>query len=278
MPIFKCTLEFETGSGSGWREVLYRNATSPGEALDRTEIAREIRRNALSNKPSFWIPVIKVAVDGFPRDGGIRTFPYSASRGLFADPGLFAGGAGTPTGQVAANFRVFAGPTLWRSYLLRGIPLGQIDSAGRIIRDNWFRAADVYFAHLVANGWGIRKKIRGAPSQVSALSVVGNHRLSCTTAAAIAGLARRSIVEVSTTDGISRANSLWRVDRVTGASFVTFPKKAKMFGTWTENTGTVEVITYEAVNFTNYEPIRGTSKKTGRPSGVPAGRSRSRAG
>jgi hypothetical protein len=263
---------FFTGTGDqGWTEEFWRSgddvrAILAGPAL---ALATERRKCLPTN---YQLSYMRASKDDPPRDADFSA-PFGSGDGQLPIPA----GSTTEPPNVAVNLRVWATPAHWRSYLVRGLLRGTISASNGFVATSPGGAAIITYGNYLAsqgNGWQIKTQTRAAPIQVPAITMLGSRRLVITLAGAVNPFAVGDQVVLKNAEGIYPVNHQWRVAAVAGQTITTQRQIRNLVGEYEPNTGFAIPVVYGLIGMDLAKPLRGTSRNTGRPSYVPAGKQR----
>jgi len=279
MADYRATLFFEAaaaGGGVGWSESWYRIAATHNDVVGPLNDLKEKRRGCLS--ANWRIRYGRISDLDKPRDALPLAYGPGDSEGLLGVPGPLA----DPTPRAQYYDAVYARATTVgyahrRSIHLRGIssdailPSGQIDDTAI-----WFARFDLFRTYLLSSDWMIRFQSGGGvvngifvvePTPAETRSVRLIHPTGWT------GLTPGDDLLLSGASAGYPINGVWRVRQAIGVNLDTYPKRRNVdfpgSGVVTVN---VKNLFYLLGEIASIEVIRGVSKKTGRPFGLPRGR------
>lgn len=275
---------------SGWSETLWRNVDEDPATLLTSLVGVGLtpptipylydRRRLLT--PGWRIDGVKV----YPITGGrivaSKSFPGNSQVGLFET------GSATEEQQPYDRllWKMVATGGHSRGCRVGGIHATVVDPGGNYTGEPAFDVAfeSFFIANLVANNFGLRfgtitspyvindvttdnAVIAGASPRTPVLVIAGN---------VSAVFAAGTTVRISQCSSPARLNGQWRVDTVAVVGGNTqvrlFPKRSlTVTGAYTAGAFAV-AITFGVVSMTTGSPVRGVSRKAGRPSGLPRGR------
>lgn len=275
---------------AGWSETLWRNVDeSPDTLLNAicgtVGVPPTIpylidRRNLMTE--GWRIDGVKV----YPITGGRissqKTIPGSEGKGLY-----LIGASDTqqqPYDRLMWKMNASGGHS--RACRLGGISSDIVDPGGNYTSPVLWNAEfySEFVANLVTAQFGLRYGTLGVTRQI--LDLVFDNTIlagsSPRTPALVVDGNRTAqfqpgtVVRVSGVNGTARANGQWTVDRslVDGANtnvFLRAKRTTAVSGAY-DFGGYVVDITYAVAAMTSGNPVRGVSRKAGRPSGLPRGR------
>lgn len=271
MANFRVSLFIEWGK-QGWTENFYLDASDRVKAEQVAGALVQARRPLLSKTAN--VAYARVVVPGPPRDASF--FSYGAFLGSGGWPvNAETTAAGDEISQAAVNCRVFAGPNVWRSWLVRGLPQEAIDHSSPVaFVTPIYRAALVtFFQFLFANGFQIRSQNLGANAIVDAVTFIANKLSTLTFVGAIpAGVVPGSVIQLAYGVGVSNFNGTWRVLATASPALRVYSKIKQQLGTYIAQSAVGRLVTYTYGAMTALSVVGPTSRRTGRPSYQPRGK------
>lgn len=288
---FKVTWMFKGAGNTGWSEVWYdANAATQLAALTKADTQLKAARLGILCSVHSLIAIRASQVDNI-RDSQVKSYSATQGAGL-APPGSLGVGDWGPGAQesfptqVALLIRMEAGALNRRMFLARGVPLTMFDV------NNVYSPTAASLAALAAfgtaftgpSGYQLQTQTAGGAQFPTAVTIANSGltvSIVLPNAAAPAGWAPGSIVRLSAMRGTYFLNGNWRIATIApnlpvGSTTVTFFPKNRPIVTPPLNAGIAKLLTNTYVNYTASIPLRGGSRKTGRPFGLSRGRSRVR--
>lgn len=270
MPAYKVTYSFSQGQG-GWTETVYKETPGSHEDVQLQAVALgELRRAFLSHEAS--IDYIRTSIPGRPRDAAFYSYPGNSGQG-----NIHSQNSRAEPRAVATNARVFAGPTRWRSWLLRGLPDVALRASGDLAAAGPYLAGlRAWGRGLVAGGWALQQTNVAGLVQITAISTVLNRLNFVTTNAQLAGVTEGSVVRIEGITSVSNINGNWRIRLAAGAvapfNYYVRPHPALVLGEPSVNQGFMRLVSFTYPGITDMDIIGVTKRDTGRPLYLPRGR------
>jgi hypothetical protein len=286
---------FFTGPGSfGWTETLFDSPGSYTSTLQKADtVWRPARLGVLSNL--FSLRQIRVSDEAINRDSLVKSYTAIQGLGLIAqgtDTNQGGGdwGPASPQAFPAPNallVRLEATAAFRRMFLMRGMPVAAFGGDVVFNPNGTFTGNFIALATALNGQWFLKNLVpTGGPQQASALTVSAS-QLAMTltfpsaTGLAPAGWAPNGILKLSLFRNAAFVNGLWKIFAInpstpdaTHFQVVTFSKRRQIQGTPIPGFATLLIPQFTAISATI--ALRGTTRKTGRPFGLPRGKSRVR--
>lgn len=282
MGLYKCTFFFRSGI-VGWTESYI---TEQGSHLAANNVARKlaVKRMILCGS-GIDLPFIRVsdlAIRGDAFDGGQPGYTTTINKDGFLFVKPKATGETADVGGVATIFTISSqNVTVGRIYA-RGLPDG-FDINDRIFNpdNNWDTAFDAFAAEFAsaAGNWVVLRKSKSTPANtdrvIAALAVLGSNLsiIHTTTVAFVPG-ETVAIRGMKTVDGKRFSGNFIVISSAAGTTTVykTFADPQPVF---TLAKGTIQSATPGTLGTLRISYSRlTTTRKAGRPFGVPVGRRR----
>jgi hypothetical protein len=270
MPIQRCIMSFINGE-HGWTEEFYTSAGDDNAALVLLQRVVPTRLRLLGK--SSYLQFLRCSNIDSARDAA-----FGAVAG-FTGQGQWPTSPSTDWAiNTAINTRLFASPSIWRSYLIRGLgstALTYVTGGGLSPSQDFNTAFANYFAALQAAGIQILQIVKSAASPIQGFVFSPlNQLLQVNTAAAILlptnPIGRLLLKGVL---GVSGVNGVWRLSPLSAPlAYAVLPKKRLQYGTPIVNSGRVYLLGANPATLASYAIVGVTERKTGRPLYLPRGR------
>lgn len=297
MPKTKVTFEYEatvgvgetSGSKQGWSESWYNPTDATADGARFSALLLMNKRIKLLT-PGWTITSIRIAnldaANNLTRKGQLVFVPPLTGRGTYP---------GTKQDEQpydALEVRIDTEPGNHRSFSMRGIPNEIVNAGARFLNPaaweprfaDWASELNGTAGDFLGNHWAIR--VRGTPFTFNIRNVIilpatnpdASPSHPVVTLNGNLGLAAGQTITISGVMGMTRINGQWIIGSVPVVGGAVDPyvvlkakRRTAVGGVYTTG-GTAVTFGYSLAPITNATPGYGTSRRTGRPSGVVRGR------
>lgn len=260
---------------AGWTETFYSAATQHQTLADAMTEGNGVivkRRGILP--PAYALPYFRISDANTQRDGLVIRVGASGVGTYTA----VAPGANPEQPFDAVNVRLYASIdlTIWRNYLVRGVPSGARLANGRFNSASpWAADLGAYLDKLRTSNLGIYARNTVVERTLTAIDVVGTRIVRVQYSGGAVVIAPGSTVVIRNAIGASNVNGTYKVIQEQAANWLRVRRRLRpTYGTLLVDSGTISILAYSFQSITSYDRQDMTSRKTGRPSDSHPGRRR----
>lgn len=263
MPMYRVSYFFQQGA-FGWSESIHNLQTSLSAVTAEAGALRDARIAMLP--PSCTLSYIRISDDLVFRDSVLINENPSS-------PGTRAIEDSEPP-FTAALCRIFASPTVRRSIYLRPVSSQEgINGDRKIDSTGWLSAFNPWRSLLVSEstGWAIKYKAVAPVGFLVNGFTVSDKRLTVQAPGATFAIGQR--IQLRGFKSVSKVDGQYRVTAIPSAANFTLDPLLAVDDPEVTQYGAAFDFAPQLAKITGVNPIRVTSRKTGRPFDSPRGRS-----